>query len=156
MNFHLFIGELNYFPGGLEQLRKFQSIFEINRSSYTRYLGHCHSVYSEGSPAGASSSIADWAHLLINIWTGTSMGKKFRLDFLAMVDVVQGGLITYTVAQIPEVSAAVERFSANVTDPKAGLISAYNFLAGQVVLHLILNLICSDHISAWNFTYHVL
>ncbi|KAJ7250738.1 FAD-binding domain-containing protein [Mycena rebaudengoi] len=44
---------------------------------------------------------------------------------------VWGGLITYTVAQIPEVSAAVERFSANVTDPKAGLISAYNFLAGQ-------------------------
>ncbi|KAJ7107008.1 FAD-binding domain-containing protein [Mycena epipterygia] len=44
---------------------------------------------------------------------------------------VWGGLITYTVAQIPAVSAAVERFASNVTDPKAAIIPAYNFLIGQ-------------------------
>ncbi|KAJ7840337.1 hypothetical protein B0H13DRAFT_2239523 [Mycena leptocephala] len=40
----------------------------------------------------------------------------------------QGGLITYTVAHIPAVSAAIAR---HVTDPKAGIIPAYNFLLGQ-------------------------
>ncbi|KAJ7654333.1 FAD-binding domain-containing protein [Mycena rosella] len=44
---------------------------------------------------------------------------------------VWGGLITYTVAQIPAVSAAVEQFASTVTDPKAGIIPAYNFLLGQ-------------------------
>jgi hypothetical protein len=45
---------------------------------------------------------------------------------------LQGGLITYTVAQIPDVSAAVARFASSVTDPKAGIIPTYNFLLGQV------------------------
>ncbi|KAJ7833877.1 FAD-binding domain-containing protein [Mycena olivaceomarginata] len=44
---------------------------------------------------------------------------------------VWGGLITYTVAQIPDVSAAVARFASSVTDPKAGIIPTYNFLLGQ-------------------------
>ncbi|KAJ7108943.1 FAD dependent oxidoreductase [Mycena crocata] len=44
---------------------------------------------------------------------------------------VWGGLITYTVAQIDEVSAAVARFASNVTDPKAAIIPTYNFLLGQ-------------------------
>ncbi|KAJ7655937.1 hypothetical protein B0H17DRAFT_1098624 [Mycena rosella] len=44
---------------------------------------------------------------------------------------LKGGLITYTVAQIPAVSAAVEKFASTVTDPKAAIIPAYNFLLGQ-------------------------
>ncbi|KAJ7494855.1 FAD dependent oxidoreductase [Mycena galericulata] len=44
---------------------------------------------------------------------------------------VWGGLITYTVAEIPAVSAAVEAFAANVTDPKAAMIPTFNFLLGQ-------------------------
>ncbi|KAF7375798.1 FAD-binding PCMH-type domain-containing protein [Mycena sanguinolenta] len=44
---------------------------------------------------------------------------------------VWGGLITYTLAQIPAVSAAVAQFVSNVTDPKAAIIPTYNFLLGQ-------------------------
>jgi len=44
---------------------------------------------------------------------------------------VWGGLITYTLAQIPAVSAAIERFASNVTDPKAAIIPTFNFLLGQ-------------------------
>ncbi|KAJ6488794.1 FAD dependent oxidoreductase [Mycena sanguinolenta] len=44
---------------------------------------------------------------------------------------VWGGLITYTLAQIPAVSAAVAQFASNVTDPKAAIIPTYNFLLGQ-------------------------
>ncbi|KAJ6583298.1 hypothetical protein B0H10DRAFT_886542 [Mycena sp. CBHHK59/15] len=44
---------------------------------------------------------------------------------------VWGGLITYTVAHLDAVSAAVENFAKNVIDPKAGIIPAYNFLLGQ-------------------------
>ncbi|KAJ6533797.1 FAD-binding domain-containing protein [Mycena vulgaris] len=51
---------------------------------------------------------------------------------------VWGGLITYTLAQIPDVSVAVEQFSSSVTDAKAGIIPAYNFLLGQPGISLIL------------------
>ncbi|KAJ7642602.1 FAD-binding domain-containing protein [Mycena polygramma] len=44
---------------------------------------------------------------------------------------VWGGLITYTVAEIPAVSAAVANFAHNVTDPKAAVIPTYNYLLGQ-------------------------
>ncbi|KAF8188904.1 hypothetical protein K438DRAFT_1936224 [Mycena galopus ATCC 62051] len=44
---------------------------------------------------------------------------------------VWGGLLTYTLAQIPAVSAAVAQFAANVTDPKAAIIPTFNFLLGQ-------------------------
>ncbi|KAJ7057517.1 FAD dependent oxidoreductase [Mycena amicta] len=44
---------------------------------------------------------------------------------------VWGGLITYTLAQIPDVNAAVAAFAANVTDPKAAIIPTYNFLLTQ-------------------------
>ncbi|KAJ7027402.1 FAD-binding domain-containing protein [Mycena alexandri] len=43
----------------------------------------------------------------------------------------QGGLLTYTVKEIPAVNTAVARFASNVSDPKAGIIPAYNFLLGQ-------------------------
>jgi len=48
----------------------------------------------------------------------------------------QGGLITYTEGQLEEVAAAVAKFSANVTDPKAAIITASNFLLTQVSLLL--------------------
>ncbi|KAJ7727587.1 FAD-binding domain-containing protein [Mycena metata] len=44
---------------------------------------------------------------------------------------VWGGLLTYTATSIPAVNAAVASFAANVTDPKAAIIPAYNFLLGE-------------------------
>ncbi|KAF8148763.1 hypothetical protein K438DRAFT_1989121 [Mycena galopus ATCC 62051] len=44
---------------------------------------------------------------------------------------VWGGLITYTFDQIPAVSAAVAQYASTVTDPKAAIIPAYNFLLGE-------------------------
>ncbi|KAF8069311.1 FAD-binding domain-containing protein [Lyophyllum atratum] len=44
---------------------------------------------------------------------------------------VWGGLITYTFPQISDVAAATASFSASVTDPKASIITTYNFLLGQ-------------------------
>lgn len=41
-------------------------------------------------------------------------------------------MITYTFGQLDEVNAAAARFSSEVTDPKAGIITTYNFLLGQV------------------------
>ncbi|KAG5649719.1 hypothetical protein H0H81_002373 [Sphagnurus paluster] len=51
---------------------------------------------------------------------------------------VWGGLINYLSPQIPAVAAATAAFSASVTDPKASIISTYNFLLGQpVISHLM-------------------
>ncbi|THU83468.1 FAD-binding domain-containing protein [Dendrothele bispora CBS 962.96] len=44
---------------------------------------------------------------------------------------VWGGLITYTASHLEDVAAAVAKFSANVTDPKAAIITASNFLLTQ-------------------------
>ncbi|KAF7311780.1 FAD-binding PCMH-type domain-containing protein [Mycena indigotica] len=44
---------------------------------------------------------------------------------------VWGGLITYTADKLPAVANAVAAFAANVTDPKAAIIPAVNFLATQ-------------------------
>ena len=56
----------------------------------------------------------------------------------------QGGLITITGNNIPAVAAATAKFSANVTDPKAGVITTYNFLLGQVMSYCYTHfLLCS-------------
>ncbi|KAF9460196.1 hypothetical protein BDZ94DRAFT_1324266 [Collybia nuda] len=52
---------------------------------------------------------------------------------------VWGGLITYTLPHIPEVASAVADFSTRVTDPKASIITTYNFLLGQGSTFLILS-----------------
>ncbi|KAH9479669.1 putative FAD-linked oxidoreductase [Psilocybe cubensis] len=44
---------------------------------------------------------------------------------------VWGGLITITAPFIPQVAAATAAFGSSVTDPKAGIITTYNFLAGS-------------------------
>ncbi|KAH7904380.1 FAD-binding domain-containing protein [Hygrophoropsis aurantiaca] len=44
---------------------------------------------------------------------------------------VWGGLITFTENNIPLVNAATANFSANNTDPKAEIITTYNFLLGE-------------------------
>ncbi|KAK0232019.1 FAD dependent oxidoreductase [Armillaria nabsnona] len=51
---------------------------------------------------------------------------------------VWGGLITYAQDHFPEVNAAVAKFSNNVTDPKAAIISTYNTLFGNSLLGLSL------------------
>ncbi|KAJ7732366.1 FAD-binding domain-containing protein [Mycena maculata] len=43
---------------------------------------------------------------------------------------VWGGLITYTEAVLPAVATAIEQFASTVTDPKAAIIPAVNFLLG--------------------------
>ncbi|KAF9009161.1 FAD-binding domain-containing protein [Hymenopellis radicata] len=55
---------------------------------------------------------------------------KFTLQTFPQ-GMVWGGLITYTFGQLDEVNAAAARFSSEVTDPKAGIITTYNFLLGQ-------------------------
>ncbi|KAJ7459239.1 FAD dependent oxidoreductase [Mycena latifolia] len=47
---------------------------------------------------------------------------------------VWGGFAFYTAEQIPAISAAVEKFSSNVTDPKAGILPTYNFFQGQPII----------------------
>ncbi|PBK95430.1 FAD dependent oxidoreductase [Armillaria gallica] len=44
---------------------------------------------------------------------------------------VWGGLITYTQDHLSEANAATVKFSNDVTDPKAAIITTYNFLLGQ-------------------------
>ncbi|KAF5327622.1 hypothetical protein D9619_004635 [Psilocybe cf. subviscida] len=44
---------------------------------------------------------------------------------------VWGGLITVTAPHIDKIAAATAAFSKNVKDPKAGIITTYNFLLGQ-------------------------
>ncbi|KAJ7108942.1 FAD dependent oxidoreductase [Mycena crocata] len=52
---------------------------------------------------------------------------------------VWGGYVVYGADQIPAVSAAVGRFSSNVTDPKASLVPSYMFLEpfGTVVSNIM-------------------
>ncbi|KDQ56646.1 hypothetical protein JAAARDRAFT_194628 [Jaapia argillacea MUCL 33604] len=44
---------------------------------------------------------------------------------------VWGGLITFTENEIPSVNTATANFASGVTDPKAAIITTYNFLLGQ-------------------------
>ncbi|KAG7446652.1 FAD-binding domain-containing protein [Guyanagaster necrorhizus] len=44
---------------------------------------------------------------------------------------VWGGLITYTQDHLSEVNAVAVKFANDVTDPKAAIITTYNFLLGQ-------------------------
>ncbi|KAG6908411.1 hypothetical protein DXG01_004772 [Tephrocybe rancida] len=44
---------------------------------------------------------------------------------------VWGGLITVTAPWIDDIAAATAAFSSSVTDPKAGIITTYNFLLGE-------------------------
>ncbi|KAG6908410.1 hypothetical protein DXG01_004771 [Tephrocybe rancida] len=48
---------------------------------------------------------------------------------------VWGGLITVTAPWIKDVAAATAAFSSSVTDPKAGIITTYNFLLGQLLFY---------------------
>ncbi|KAJ7459238.1 FAD dependent oxidoreductase [Mycena latifolia] len=50
----------------------------------------------------------------------------------------QGGFAFYSADQIPAISAAIEKFSSNVTDPKAGILPSYNFFEGQPIISNIM------------------
>uniref|UniRef100_A0A0W0ETW2 FAD-binding PCMH-type domain-containing protein n=1 Tax=Moniliophthora roreri TaxID=221103 RepID=A0A0W0ETW2_MONRR len=45
---------------------------------------------------------------------------------------VWGGLITYTSLVLDDVTAACEKFASTVSDPKASIITTYNFLLGDI------------------------
>ncbi|KAG5637106.1 hypothetical protein H0H81_005744 [Sphagnurus paluster] len=51
---------------------------------------------------------------------------------------LKGGVISYASPQIPSVATATATFSETVTDPKAGIISTYNFIPGDVGISQIL------------------
>ncbi|KAF8188711.1 FAD dependent oxidoreductase [Pholiota molesta] len=55
---------------------------------------------------------------------------KFTLKTFPQTQ-VWGGLITIIAPFIPDVAAATAAFHANVTDPKASIITTYNFLLGE-------------------------
>ncbi|KAL0576117.1 hypothetical protein V5O48_005864 [Marasmius crinis-equi] len=50
---------------------------------------------------------------------------------------VWGGLITFTAEHVDEVTAATAKF-AKVTDPKASIITTYNFLVGSIGVSLLI------------------
>ncbi|KAF7763698.1 CAZyme family AA7 [Agaricus bisporus var. burnettii] len=62
---------------------------------------------------------------------------KFTLKTFPQTQ-VWGGLITVTESHIDEINEATADFSANVKDPKAEIITAYNFLLGQPGISQIL------------------
>ncbi|KAH7334975.1 FAD-binding domain-containing protein [Rhizoctonia solani] len=51
---------------------------------------------------------------------------------------VWGGLQTFTASRLDRINAATADFAANVTDPKAAIITAYNFLLGQPGVSLLM------------------
>ncbi|QRW25529.1 FAD-binding domain protein [Rhizoctonia solani] len=51
---------------------------------------------------------------------------------------VWGGLQTFTASNLDKVNKATADFVANVTDPKAGIITTYNFLLGQPGVSLLM------------------
>ncbi|KIY67237.1 FAD-binding domain-containing protein [Cylindrobasidium torrendii FP15055 ss-10] len=55
---------------------------------------------------------------------------KFYLDTFPQGQ-VWGGLITFTADQLDKVDAATVKFAKEVTDPKAAIITTYNFLLGS-------------------------
>ncbi|THH19350.1 hypothetical protein EW146_g1809 [Bondarzewia mesenterica] len=61
---------------------------------------------------------------------------KFTLKTFPQTQ-VWGGLVTITQENLPQLNAAVANFSANVTDPKAAIISAYNFVLGAPGVSLL-------------------
>ncbi|KAG6909411.1 hypothetical protein DXG01_000564, partial [Tephrocybe rancida] len=62
---------------------------------------------------------------------------RFVLKVFSQQD-VWGGVITFPLPHIPAVTAVTAEFASLVTDPKASLISAYNFVLGQLGMALIL------------------
>ncbi|KAL0575655.1 hypothetical protein V5O48_006311 [Marasmius crinis-equi] len=52
-------------------------------------------------------------------------------------DQVWGGLVTFTALHVDEVTAATAKF-AKLTDPKASIITTYNFIAGSIGVSLLL------------------
>ena len=44
----------------------------------------------------------------------------------------QGGLITITQNNLDAITAATAKFASEVTDPKAAIITTYNYLLGEV------------------------
>ncbi|TRM63422.1 hypothetical protein BD626DRAFT_494316 [Schizophyllum amplum] len=63
---------------------------------------------------------------------------RFTLKTHAQPENVWGGLITYTLNNVDAVTAACANFSANVTDPKAGIITTYNFVLGELGISQLL------------------
>jgi len=55
---------------------------------------------------------------------------KFVLKTFPQTE-VWGGLVTYTADKLDQVNAATYKFSQNNTDPKAAIITTYNFVLGQ-------------------------
>lgn len=77
---------------------------------------------------------------------------------LFLTEIVKGGLITYTADVLDEVNLATANFAANNSDPKAAIITAYNYLLGEVCRYIVLaeNKYVDSWHTAWRFGAHFL
>ncbi|KAJ8496445.1 hypothetical protein ONZ45_g12439 [Pleurotus djamor] len=104
----------------------------ISSASDVYYFGHL--KYAQGIEHWASSS-TQTSKCVVEPGSAADVGiigivTRFTLKTFPQTQ-VWGGVITYSALRLDDVSAAVNAFSASVTDPKAAIITNYNFVLGQ-------------------------
>ncbi|TFK49560.1 FAD dependent oxidoreductase [Heliocybe sulcata] len=87
-------------------------------------------------PNGTVASITDSSNpdlmfALRGGYNNFGVVTKFTLKAYPSAN-VWGGLITYTANTLDDVASASVNFSSKVTDPKAGIITTYNFVLGEI------------------------
>ncbi|KAF9809157.1 hypothetical protein IEO21_07530 [Rhodonia placenta] len=65
------------------------------------------------------------------------VGLSCKLYNMLRVSHLQGGQITYPSSSVNNVSAATATFSSNVTDPKAAIITTYDYTGGLILASVI-------------------
>lgn len=93
-------------------------------------------VLPNGTVATVTSEDEDLFFALKGGFNNYGIVTKFTLKTFPQTQ-VWGGLVTITQEHLAEVNAAVANFSANVSDPKAAIISAYNFVLGAPGVSLL-------------------
>ncbi|KAF4610652.1 hypothetical protein D9613_006783 [Agrocybe pediades] len=88
-------------------------------------------VKPDGSTVTTVTKTSDPAKLFFGLKGGLN-------NFTHPQTQVWGGIKTITANHIDDVAAATAAFNANVTDPKASVLTTYNFLLGQPGIVLIL------------------
>lgn len=110
---YLFCSILNWYQGGFNN---FVSI-HANRleGNYMLWLlGYCDQIYPE------------------NILPRRCLGKLFHSWSVLVNDVSKGGYISYDATKLDAFSAALVKFSSEVTDPKATMIGTFLSIFGNV------------------------
>lgn len=83
-----------------------------------------------------------------DISSGTSLGTYLNLLVLNKVEFIfaQGGILVYGGDQLAAVNNATAKFAAQVKDPKAQIITTYNYIAGFVCSSFSLILLAFTYI----------